>query len=188
MSHSHTRIAKDNLRLVYSIASQISRLIGHTIEIDELASYGTIGLLQALKRFDPERGVQWSSFASHRIRGAIWDGVRQLCPVSRRQIEKRDAGEPCALVRAVPFQDQLADQAPGADELCDELQLRRRLAEALRRLPEIDLKVLQAHYGEEQSLLDLAARRGHTKSWASRKHTDAVVRLRAELAPVMAAA
>ncbi len=188
MSHRHTRTAEENLRLVYGIATQIRRRIGYVIEIDELASYGTLGLMQALKRFDPQRGVKWSTYASHRIRGAIWDGVRQLCPVSRRQVEKQDAGEPCAFVRAVPYQDQLADQGPGADELCDELQLRRRLTEALRRLPEIDLKVLQAHYGEEQSLMDLAARRGHTKSWASRKHTAAVDRLRAELAPVMAAA
>jgi RNA polymerase sigma factor for flagellar operon FliA len=63
------------------------------LEAEDLVSYGMIGLINAIDRFDPSRGVRFEAFASVRIRGAVIDQLRSLnwlprSAVSRvRQIE-----------------------------------------------------------------------------------------------------
>jgi RNA polymerase sigma factor for flagellar operon FliA len=64
------------------------------LDAEDFVSYGMIGLLNAIDRFDPGRGVRFEAFATPRIRGAVIDQLRVLnwlprSSVSRlRQIEK----------------------------------------------------------------------------------------------------
>ena len=48
------------------------------LEADDLISYGVIGLINAIDRFDPSRGVRFEAFATSRIRGAVIDQLRVL--------------------------------------------------------------------------------------------------------------
>ncbi len=64
--------------LVRAIARGIHRSLPPFMELDDLISYGQLGLAQAAHDFDPERGVQFSTFSYHRIRGAILDGTTQM--------------------------------------------------------------------------------------------------------------
>ncbi|WP_254509835.1 sigma-70 family RNA polymerase sigma factor [Anatilimnocola floriformis] len=64
--------------LVRAIARGIHRSLPPFMELDDLISYGQLGLMQAAADFDPDRGVQFSTFAYHRIRGAILDGTSQM--------------------------------------------------------------------------------------------------------------
>ena len=48
------------------------------LDAEDLVSYGMIGLINAIDRFDPERGVRFEAFATPRIRGAVIDQLRQL--------------------------------------------------------------------------------------------------------------
>ena len=48
------------------------------LEAEDLVSYGIIGLINAIDRFDPARGVRFEAFASSRIRGAVIDQLRVL--------------------------------------------------------------------------------------------------------------
>jgi len=64
--------------LVRAIARGIHRSLPPFMELDDLISYGQLGLMQAANDFDPDRGVQFSTFAYHRIRGAILDGTSQM--------------------------------------------------------------------------------------------------------------
>src|SRR5256714_14240344 len=48
------------------------------LEADDLISYGMIGLINAIDRFDPSRGVRFEAFATSRIRGAVIDQLRAL--------------------------------------------------------------------------------------------------------------
>lgn len=45
------------------------------IQFNEYKQYGLVGLLEALERFDPAQGVRFKSYATHRIRGAILNGI-----------------------------------------------------------------------------------------------------------------
>ena len=48
------------------------------IDWDDLVSAGTIGLIEAIDRFDPERNIKFTTFATFRIRGAILDVLREI--------------------------------------------------------------------------------------------------------------
>src|SRR5262245_5291591 len=50
------------------------------LEVDDLVSAGTIGLIEAADRYDPERGVTFASFAYRRIRGAVIDELGAGAP------------------------------------------------------------------------------------------------------------
>ena len=61
------------------------------VELDDLISWGAIGLLEAFDRFDASRGIKFSTYAEYRIRGAMYDALRTQDTFSRRrrQLAKR---------------------------------------------------------------------------------------------------
>ena len=61
------------------------------VELDDLIQVGTIGLIQAIDKFDPSRNLKVKTLAEHRIRGAMLDYLRQIDPLPRgvRQFQKR---------------------------------------------------------------------------------------------------
>ena len=82
--------------LVRSIAQKIRAQYDLSIDLAELEAFGFEGLLEAHRRFDPSRGVQFNTFAYYRVRGAVIDGVRQLAFLPRRvhaQLKALDAGD-----------------------------------------------------------------------------------------------
>ncbi len=58
------------------------------LESEDLVSYGMIGLINAIDRFDPSRGVRFEAFASARIRGAVIDQLRSLNWLPRSAISR----------------------------------------------------------------------------------------------------
>jgi RNA polymerase sigma factor for flagellar operon FliA len=76
--------------LVKHVARRIASSLSHRVELDDLEGYGAEGLLDAVDRFDTARGAQFATFAAHRIRGAIYDGIRSTdwAPRSVRRKER----------------------------------------------------------------------------------------------------
>ncbi len=66
-----------HLQLVHHVARQLMRSGHLEAEFDDLVSAGTIGLIKAIENFDLSRGLAFSTFATHRIRGAILDDLRR---------------------------------------------------------------------------------------------------------------
>ena len=60
------------------LARRIHERLPQHVELDDLVSAGTLGLLDAMKKYDPARRVQFRSYAQFRIRGAILDSLRTL--------------------------------------------------------------------------------------------------------------
>lgn len=81
--------------LTERVARKLGRRLPPQVEQGDLISWGTIGLIDALDRFDPERKTKFESFANYRIRGAILDEIRHLDWVPRsvraRDRQVRDA-------------------------------------------------------------------------------------------------
>ncbi|MDR1705616.1 MAG: FliA/WhiG family RNA polymerase sigma factor [Clostridiales bacterium] len=69
---------------------QAMRFFGH-VEMEDMISYGTFGLIDAIDKFDSTKGVKFETYASIRIKGAIIDSIRQLdwAPRSLRNDNKR---------------------------------------------------------------------------------------------------
>lgn len=95
-----------HLPLVMAIASQIrQRLPGH-IDLDDLVQAGTVGLIDAGRKFDRAKETSFGAYAKHRIRGAILDSLRELDSATRdhrrrqRQVDDAVRELSCTLQRA----------------------------------------------------------------------------------------
>ena len=116
------------LPLVRVIALKLLRTMPSSVELDDLVSSGVFGLMDAIGRFDPERGVRFKSYCSTRIRGSILDQLRSEDWVPRQvrlqasKIDRalKDLGEEYG---REPTEGELATRLD-----CDEAELRRRLA------------------------------------------------------------
>ncbi len=73
---ARSQLLERHLRLVHSCAIRVAKSTRHTLEVEDLVSSGTLGLLQALESFDLARGVAFSTYAMRRIHGAILDELR----------------------------------------------------------------------------------------------------------------
>ena len=73
----------DLVPLVRQMAAKMRRTLPAHIELDDLVSAGVLGLLDATQKFDARKQVKIESYARHRIRGAILDGLRSLDTASR---------------------------------------------------------------------------------------------------------
>jgi RNA polymerase sigma factor for flagellar operon FliA len=69
--------------LVKFVAGKVAVGMPHSVEFDDLVGFGSIGLLDAIDKYDPERGVKFKTYAVTRIRGAIFDELRQIDWVPR---------------------------------------------------------------------------------------------------------
>ena len=72
-----------HLPQVRLVAETMRSRLGFAAELSDLIGYGVIGLVRAVDRFDPSRGFLLKTYAEHRIRGAILDGLRGMDWLSR---------------------------------------------------------------------------------------------------------
>ena len=86
-THEQEELIVSNMSLVRHIASKYyTNRIG--MEYEDLVSYGVMGLIDASTKFDKNRGVKFSTFASIRISSYIIDEIRRHSPISRTYTSK----------------------------------------------------------------------------------------------------
>jgi RNA polymerase sigma factor for flagellar operon FliA len=83
---------------VANIAHRIRAQIDYRGDLDDLIMAGFKGLLEAKSRFDAARGVQFNTFAFYRVRGAMFDHIRELAYLPRRMHQIRKAHEAVDLI------------------------------------------------------------------------------------------
>ncbi len=62
--------------LVKYVAGRVAIGLPSNIEFDDLVSFGVFGLMDAIEKFDPSRGIKFETYAIARIRGSVLDGLR----------------------------------------------------------------------------------------------------------------
>lgn len=81
---------KDNWKnlegLVHHQAKVLWNMTNRIVPLEDLVQYGFVGLMEAQRRFNPERGVKFSTFAYYRIRGAMLDGLRKISGLPKSQL------------------------------------------------------------------------------------------------------
>ena len=85
------RLVERHLALVHHFAHRMRPRTGGTVEVGDLVSAGTVGLMHAISSFDPDHGSRFSTFAASRIRGAMLDEVRRrdVAPRSVRRKQRQ---------------------------------------------------------------------------------------------------
>ena len=117
--------ARDHLIVSYSplvkfIAGRVGAGLPASVDPGDLVSTGVLGLIDAIERFDPNQGVKFETFATPRIRGAIYDGLRQLDWVPRSvRTRARD------VQRAISEFEVVHGRSPSDPELAEQLGLER---------------------------------------------------------------
>lgn len=82
------RLILEHLPQVWLIARRIHGRLPESVNLDDLISTGTIGLIAAIDHFDPGQGVKLKTYAEYKIRGAILDSLRELDWASRQKRKK----------------------------------------------------------------------------------------------------
>lgn len=78
MPAERERLILQHLELVHYVANRVRVILPGLLDVEDYVSIGTLGLLEAVDRYEPGRGVSFGVFAYSRIRGAIWDEVRHV--------------------------------------------------------------------------------------------------------------
>jgi RNA polymerase sigma-32 factor len=133
------RLIEANLRLVIKIARQADRLQRHPLE--DLVQEGTLGLIQAIRKYEPGKGASLTTYAGIWIRCYVTKHIMENVRIVRTV---RTRGQRAAYFRGVvegtevsfdsartngatPLQDLLLDPAPAVDDLVEAAELTDRL-------------------------------------------------------------
>jgi RNA polymerase sigma factor for flagellar operon FliA len=183
MSENPAVLMAAYLGLVRALAWKIHQKLPRHVELDDLVGYGCIGLAEAAKAYESQRGVKFSTFAHLRIRGAIMDGLEKMSWFRYDQFEsgeyrqtEQSPEERNRSPARMPA-EEVADREPPVDGRLAEEELHQRLRQLVANLPPSAAELMQATYFEGMTLKDAAERMGHTKSWASRLHSHTVDQL-----------
>jgi RNA polymerase sigma factor for flagellar operon FliA len=176
---------------------------------DDLTQHGTVGLLEAIDRFDPARSDDFSGFAKKRVHGAIVDGIDRSSDVRAQLAAVRDmrAARARALAEQSAGKDRLArladvaiglaigimleDTALFIDEETSSLQayssnelgiLRQQFKRLVDGLPDRQRQILRYHYYDDLPFVDIANLLGVTKARISQLHAAALREARERLA------
>jgi RNA polymerase sigma factor FliA len=109
------RVVLDHLPLVRAIAVRVHENLPVHVDLDDLVHAGILGLFDAATKYDPDKMVAFSSYAKHRIKGAILDSLRQLDWASRdlrrrhKQVEAVTRELASTLHRA-PSENEIAEK------------------------------------------------------------------------------
>ena len=227
------QLALDNLPLVRFVLGRLPFTLPPSLSGDDLISVGYLALLRAIGSFDPDRGVEFATFAVPRIRGAMYDELRAHDTVPRSVRRRANAierahGELIHEGTPTPTSEQLAERAGlkprqveralaavgcrsllsleslfrtpagGREQKIIESaadattaspltavmtkERDRMLATAIAALPETERRVIILYYQHELMLKEIADVLAVTKSRVSQLHTQALFRLRSQIA------
>ncbi|MFQ5556822.1 MAG: RNA polymerase sigma factor WhiG [Acidimicrobiales bacterium] len=120
------RALRDKLILQYSplvkyVAGRVGVGLPQNVEQADLVSYGVFGLIDAIEKFDPERGYKFETYAIARIKGAILDELRSIDWVPRSVRAKART-----LERAYAKLEALHHRPPTDREVAEELGVTER--------------------------------------------------------------
>jgi RNA polymerase sigma factor for flagellar operon FliA len=150
------RLIMQELPQVNFIARRIHERLPQHVPFEDLVNAGVIGLIDALKSYDPGKGVQLRAFTQFRIRGAILDSLRELDWGSRRLRHKgRQIEEKVLLLEAK------LGRKPSDDELAAEVGMSlEQLQSVLAQLDGLELlgQQVDSHIdrNESQDLIESA--------------------------------
>jgi RNA polymerase sigma factor (sigma-70 family) len=107
--------AEEHLVFVRRIAGKVSRRSRRSsaVDFDDLVQAGTVALLEAKERFDPEYGVSFRSFAKKRVVGAMYDELRRLHRLPPAAVASLDA--PPTSVDGHPLAEVVSDPTASAE-------------------------------------------------------------------------
>lgn len=138
------RATRDELIIAHqdyarSLARQIHKKLPRQIDFEEVAAYANVGLVEAAGNYDSEMGAAFKTFAYFRVRGAVFDGLRQMNGATKEvKVEAASAAG----------RDLIEMDVVNAEPTDDAERLAGRFSEAVTRTITV---FLMSQMGEEDS-------------------------------------
>lgn len=178
------------LPLCRRVASGTKVLPTAALGSEDLEAAGIVGLIQAVDRFDPARGIPFEGYATLRVRGAMLDEVRRLDDLSRTaRLRARDDGQRGAVsLEFLQERGELGDPTELAevDVRAESDGLRDDVERALAAIPDRERSILASYYSDGLTLAAIGRRLGVSEARVSQLHTRAIAQLRLVLGVVIA--
>ncbi len=139
------QLVLEHLPVVRYVARQLADRLPQHVELDELVGAGTLGLLDAARKYNAGKGVQFRSYAQFRIRGAILDSLRSL-DWSPRELRRKGR----AMENAASLLQARLGRPPQDAEVAAEMGLTLGHFQQLQgQLKGLDITALNAERGED---------------------------------------
>ncbi len=152
MTPEQERLMIEHLPTVRYLARRIHERLPQHVEIDDLISAGVLGLIDAFRKFDPEKKVQFRSYAQFRIRGAILDSLRTL-DWSPRDLRRKGR----AIEEAIRTLTARTGRAPSESEIACELSMELgEYQQLLGELKGLEIGTLHVERSEDSGEEELA--------------------------------
>lgn len=205
----------EHLPLVRHVVGRLVAELPPGVDVENLHSAATLGLVEAASRFDPARGVDFKAFARSRVRGAVLDELRRNCPLPQEMVQRvarvkaayRELPPPVSveqlvdatglshdvvidclaamrMTRMIRWEDldgvhierlDAAHEQPGS--ALERAEEKKRLADAIRQLPERERRVITLYYMEDLRLKEIGQVLKLSESRVSRLLNSATFRL-----------
>ncbi|MGB7190463.1 MAG: FliA/WhiG family RNA polymerase sigma factor [Acidobacteriaceae bacterium] len=152
MTPEQEQLMIEHLPTVRYLARRIHERLPQHVEIDDLVSAGVLGLIDAFRKFDPGKKVQFRSYAQFRIRGAILDSLRTL-DWSPRDLRRKGR----AIEEAIRALTARTGRAPSEPEIAAELGMELgEYQQLLGELKGLEIGTLHVEHSEDSGEEELA--------------------------------
>jgi len=200
-----TELIESHLSYSHAIAAEMLRRFPRHVDRRDVEAAAEFGLVQAAGAYDASRGIAFTTFAYYRIRGAVFDLLRQTARTNRFEEAANEymadySGAPTVpsgsasyeeiknvtasivtsyflSLDSLPYEPKAEKEELPIDRLVRQEQ-RERVRNALKTLPEKNRRVLECYYFEELTLEEIGKQLGLSKSWVSRIHAKGLEMLR----------
>jgi RNA polymerase sigma factor for flagellar operon FliA len=124
------------MKIVKYVAGRMAIHVPSSVELDDLISWGVLGLLDAIEKFDHTQGIKFSTYATIRVRGAILDQIRALdwAPRSLRAMARKVGAARDKLRHqqgGEPSNEDIADEMGSTEEQVDDTMAQLQVAHVL---------------------------------------------------------
>ena len=145
------RLMEHYRHLVRYAAERVHSKLPNKVELDDLISAGTFGLMDAIEAYDPERGVKFETYCLPRIKGSILDELRSMDWVPR--LVRTRAHQ---LAKATQSLEASLGRKPTVKETAEKLNMNMEEFNRLRRdAGAVNVVSLNTQYGEGDSEKDI---------------------------------
>lgn len=152
LTEEQERMMIEHLPVVRYLARRIHERLPQHVDMEDLVGAGILGLLDAFQKFDPNKKVQFRSYAQFRIRGAILDSLRTL-DWSPRDLRRKGR----AVEEAIRVLTGRAGRAPSEAEVAAEMQLELgEYQQLLGELKGLEIGTLHMERSEDSGEEELA--------------------------------
>ena len=162
------------------VVKALARWRAHEAVLMDLVQEGTIGLIESVENYDPQRGVAFSLFAIHRIRGRMLNYLQKEAKTAQVSIDM-----PCSSENGMTLAEILPDSAPLVADAAEQNFLLSEMRSAMNRLPNKERLALSGVYIEELEPGTVASTLQITTSHLSRLQKKGIRRVRGMLSRLM---